>query len=496
MRAARVVIIIVIANTILSTSSAQAHVWPEPNWPELYEPNQLLTLHLQMSQISWDIIRYDMTFDIEVAAYFWLEGEEPNKISVSVRRKSCDALPNETTPFKISLKIDIDEYYNPLNPNTAETWHGIKKLSLENGDDVDVLAEGLASNLHRMASVPQGYGYDAGRACWVKLYTHISGNDVYRGVYVSAENIDRKFLENRNIYMWHQTWLYRYRSPGVFELRVGDDSNPNSPAVAALCYDPFACIDPLSVHYPSGGICSPPNDVGLIADMNEWVNMQGLLTMEAVNFFIANPDSLFSTYHNARFFDFNLINPLETRRRMYFSWDHDLVMQGIGRDIYEKAGGPTVWQQTILGNETFRTQYNQILKDLTAGPLSQANIHAFLDMIETDMYDPNEPSDPNALVNALAADPYNQFDNPGVAGVQERFNQIRTWISDRTANVQAQVEQDEANLDGVYPVNFKDFAILAGDWRQTGPGLAGDVNQDQAVDGKDIGQMSRYWLSN
>jgi len=153
-------IVAIALNAVLCRGSAQAQI---PNWPEIFEPNQLLTLNIQtVNPSDWDIIRYDMTFDIEVPALFWADGEETNKLYVSVRRKSGDALPSETDPCKVSLKIDINEYVS------SQKWHDLNKLSLENGDDVDVVSEGLACNLHRMASGPEGYGYDAWRGNWVK----------------------------------------------------------------------------------------------------------------------------------------------------------------------------------------------------------------------------------------------------------------------------------------------------------------------------------------
>lgn len=405
-----VVIVTVSLNAILCTSSAQAQI---PDWPGIFEPNQLLTLNIQtVNPSDWDVIRYDMTFDIEVPALFWADGEEANKLYVSVRRKSGDALPSEADPCKISLKVDINEYVS------GQKWHSLNKLSLENGDDQDVIAEGLACNLHRMASVPEGYGYDAWRGNWVKVYV----NGVYRGVYVNVEQVNKQFLRNRGLYTKDQTWLYKQEGQGDFLLEVGDELNPASPAALALCYEPFACT-----RY-SGQLCLTPDEDNLPADMNQWVNIQGLLAMEAIDALNANTDGLFNHYKNNFFLDFDYGS---AHKRMYLPWDVDSVMAKVDMDIYENDRGATTWQQIILGNPALRSHYNRIIRDLLTGPLSEANIHAFLDLIEP------------VLTDALAADPYNLLSTPGSAGVQERFNSLRDWISDRTANVLAQVDADE-----------------------------------------------------
>ena len=64
-------------------------------WPDVFDPFQILTLNLQLSEQDWDTIRHDLTNEIEVPASFWADGESP--ILVSVRRKSSRAfLPRQT----------------------------------------------------------------------------------------------------------------------------------------------------------------------------------------------------------------------------------------------------------------------------------------------------------------------------------------------------------------------------------------------------------------
>jgi len=186
----RVIFTITIAAAVLWCNTSSGYWLQGEGWPEIYDPGLLPTLYLEMTQSDWDTIRTDGSFSIERPATFWMEGEEDKKITVAVRRKSCDALPDETNPYKVSFKVDINEYFgNPAFPNAVEYWHGVKKLSLENGDDVDVLAEGIACNIHRMASGPKGYGYDVWRTNWAKVYMRVGGQDHYLGVYVNNEHL-------------------------------------------------------------------------------------------------------------------------------------------------------------------------------------------------------------------------------------------------------------------------------------------------------------------
>lgn len=56
-------------------------------------------------------------------------------------------------------------------------------------------------------------------------------------------------------------------------------------------------------------------------------------------------------------------------------------------------------------------------------------------------------------------------------------------------------DDDCPNLDGVNPVTFHDFSILAFNWQLIGTELAGDLNMDLAVNIKDLAILTDYWLS-
>ena len=56
-------------------------------------------------------------------------------------------------------------------------------------------------------------------------------------------------------------------------------------------------------------------------------------------------------------------------------------------------------------------------------------------------------------------------------------------------------ECDAANLDGIKPVDLRDYVIIANDWMLTGPNLAGDTNRDDIVNDADFRQLYEHWLS-
>ncbi len=120
---------------------------------------------------------------------------------------------------------------------------------------------------------------------------------------------DKRFLDNRGLYVEGQTWLYKVSDVQGQELKVGGPQD--SPTVEALCYEPFNGEQP----------CPQPD---LATDVPQHVDMKGILTLLASDAFQANPDAILSNGKNFYFADFI------GRTRMYFPWDRDSSLPGGG----------------------------------------------------------------------------------------------------------------------------------------------------------------------
>src|SRR5688572_30002765 len=240
---------------VLAVSGAFAQAWPD-----VFNPFQILTVNLELAEQDWDTIRHDLTNEIEVPAMFWADGE--SSILVSVRRKSSRALPSEANPIKVGLKIDINELVD------GQKWRGLTKVSLENGADSGVVQEGLAWNLHRLAS--SSYGYQAAFASWVQL--RVNGQLI--GVFVNAEQRDKQMLRNRGLWVDDETWIFDQDDIGVPEIEEGDGF---SPTYNTLCYVPFR------VAKKGSSVCPTPSDTELTNQLPLLINMPGMLTQGAVD---------------------------------------------------------------------------------------------------------------------------------------------------------------------------------------------------------------------
>jgi spore coat protein CotH len=387
-------------------------------WPGPFEPTELTTFELQMSNADWDTIRRDTTNEIEVPATFQASGDA-SAITVSVRRKSSRALPSEADPQKVSMKVDINEFVD-------QKWRGLTKLSLENGSDVDPVSEGLAWNLHELAYEGGYYGGSVhpGLASWVRV--RVNGQDL--GVYVNIEERDKQFLKNRGLWFEDQTWLYEIDDIGGFELEEGD---PHSPLYTALCYSPFQGAK-------KGGPCATPNDATLASTLPALIDMQAMLTEGAVDAFSSNGDALFTHGKNFRHVDF--ATPLALKR-LYYPWDLDGAITNVDAHIYGRQSGrnrftQTPYESVILNHPDFRVTYNSIMLGMTdpvTGPLSETNLHGFLDAVEP------------GLATALAEDPYQPIE------ATSHFASLHDWVSQRIAIVRSLAQANTPAPRPPYP---------------------------------------------
>jgi spore coat protein CotH len=375
------------------------------SWPEVFDPFVVRTFNLQLEPADWDTIRFDVTNEIEVPAQFWADEESP--ILVSVRRKSSRALPSEADPQKVGLKIDINELVG------GQLWRGLAKLSLENAGDIHPLYEGMAWQLHQLAADAGFYGPELHPALanWVRVVV----NGTYVGLYSNVEQRDTQYLRNRGVRVAGLTWLYEIDDIDTWALESGD---PHSSAFLALCYPPFA-----PAAKKNAGSCATPGDAVLEAELDARIELDAMLAQGAVDAFGDNPDALFSHGKNFFFADFDHSG----LKRRYIPWDLDAVFRSTTASIYGKAGRRGVtqspYQSILLNHAGIRARYNAQLAALVApgGPLSEGNLHAFLDALEP------------VLAPAIDEDPYSGGDAAAT------FDALKSWISARIPNVQAQI---------------------------------------------------------
>lgn len=479
----------------LSIAAMAAYLWtgiavagyplnPALDWPAFYDPKEIRNLHIKIKRPDWNMIRADDTYEVEVPALFWTEQEgEGNAVLVSIRRKSATPLlpPGGVGPVKVSFKIDINEFEG-TDVRAHGKWHELKKLSLENGDDTNVVAEATAWYLHRLAAkstvnaFPEGkipgvanpgaisdiypVGHLPGLANWATLTAHVvcpddgaggcAPQDVYQfdgvetvepqGVYVNVEQPDKQFLKNRGLWLSDSTWLFKQDRPTSTTLPEVKEAPEDS------C-DPTTgdCVSPGRHHLWCAPFI-PVSDTGrkksqlAVCDSNtidHWVNMQILLATGAINAFSANPDELLNHEKNFFYVDYN---DLGTHGgRLHFPWDLDTVFangtSGIYGDLRKRRGvtelQQTAYQSILLKDDNVAElawcqEYNGYLSSMsTSGGFAHA-ASAYLEEMKA------------KLVPLLNADPNSKMGgNPG-----GYIDSLKSWLVARGDVVTDQIRDN------------------------------------------------------
>jgi len=144
-----------------------------------FPKGKVATVRIVMPQASWQRLMANPLAEQYVRADFWFEGQRyPN---VAVRPKGNSSLMSAAGSGSKRLSFKVD--FNMLNK--AQTFCGVKKLSLNNGwSDPTLIREALAYEVFEQMGIP------VPRTAFVDLWI----NDMHLGLYTQVEQIDKTFL--------------------------------------------------------------------------------------------------------------------------------------------------------------------------------------------------------------------------------------------------------------------------------------------------------------
>jgi hypothetical protein len=412
--------IVAIATVVLLCQSLTMAVdMNDPNANNLFDPNRVLTIYIDMDPCDWEVIRVFCPNDDGHCSETnnpYYEAEltcgDVGPMLVAIHRKSDIGEPNNTNPQKVSLKVDINRIIN------EQSFAGKDKLSLEMGATGSVVTEGMAWHIYRRT------GILSPRSAWVKVYV----NGDYKGLYSNVEQIDKEFLSDNGI--TDTGWLYKREDYGEAQRTHEVPFMPN----------PFRFN-----WYPF----DHPADVTEIPTPTDWltqalwrVNMPHLLKLAVAESFVANGDALvMKGARNYWYYDWstnpNDINdPNFQQPRLYFAWDLDTTLGSkntylpIMNTPSPQGGGPMqnglinelTEAGAPLGYPTFQADYLNTYVNQLNGPLELSSLIAEVNSIEP------------VISPAMNSDPYQQA---GTAAAE--FQRIRDFLTARTNYVNAQL---------------------------------------------------------
>jgi hypothetical protein len=350
-----------------------------------YDPYQVLDFYIAMDPQDWEELRISCPLgQCGPRPYTYYEAtlrcEDGEPIEVGIRRKNGRAEPSVWDPQKPALKLDINEFV------PEQRFAGKLKLSLENGSGDSLVSEGVAWQLYQAAGVV------ASRAAWVNV--HVNGE--LKGLYVNVEQIDKTFLADHGID--NGGWLFKREEQ---KTREGE-------------------LNPFAFNWYPFDHALRPDEEPTPLDWREqalWrVDMSQLLTLGALENFVANMDGFFGGRHNYWYYDWSVF-PDGQRPRLYLAWDLDFPWRAVYTDLPMLGTRSGHLRQGIVAEDIgFQTEYLAVYANLLDGPLALPQTLALVDAIEP------------VLTPHLNADPYQTLGPAGFTfGIVRDFLEARTW---------------------------------------------------------------------
>jgi hypothetical protein len=352
--------------------------------PGVYNPDQILEYHFETS--GWSTLQNDCSYSTYVEAEMRC-GDGP-AIQVGMRHKRSGGTD------KPGFKVDINHLI------AGQAFNSLNKMSFENGissgqdcgGDGDgggassLMTEYLAWRIHVLG------GQVTGRAAFAKVYV----NGDYIGTYVNVEQPDKVFLAKR--LGDDDGWLYK--------VSGGDDGYKTNETMANPYEDWFCFL--------KKNPCAPPDD--LESALPAKLDIEQILKVGAANALIGNHDGIMLKLNNYYAYDY------ASGPRMYFPWDLDSTMSD-DYDVFtgSVSGGTTVFTDVLFAH--WEEDYDRILTDWLAGPLSLDAIHGEIDRA-VDVAGGAMADDPNGGGSAAAAG-----------------SDLKGWWDDRHAQVSQQVAE-------------------------------------------------------
>ena len=193
-------------------SSVHAHDADEQKQETFYAPNQVQTIHLQISEMDQQKMKAALPECIYVPAQLKWNDQTVEQVGVRFKGNSS-ANPNQK--HKRSYLIKLSKYKN------QQRFLGMERISLDNGIQFGSLfSEPIITDILRKL------GHSTHRCNFAKLYI----NEKFAGVYVNVERIDDSFISRHFPGKPGGLWKNDLGGPGGDLRYVGDNSQSYSKA--------------------------------------------------------------------------------------------------------------------------------------------------------------------------------------------------------------------------------------------------------------------------
>jgi len=172
-------LIIITATGISGCTGSSSRKTHDPTIDPFYD-DRVATVRLVMKEKDWKFCMTNTFEEQYVRADFWFDDERIRDVGVRPKGNSSLGQAVGWGSPRMPLAVDFNLF------NRARTFHGVKKVFLNNGwSDPTLIREVISYKIFRDMDIPTP------RASIIDLWV----NDIHLGVYTMAEMVDQAFLQ-------------------------------------------------------------------------------------------------------------------------------------------------------------------------------------------------------------------------------------------------------------------------------------------------------------
>lgn len=265
------------------------------------------------------------------------DGDAWTKVGMRYKGNSSLRSSYQTGGRKLPFRLSFDKYEDDAPELDNQRFHGFKKMTFSSGfKDASLMRDKVGADVFRAAGVPAAFG------SFAEVHVDFGDGPVYFGLYTMIEDPSNKMLDTQ--FDDDSGNLYKPDGPGAtLATFVEASMEKKTNEEEADFSDVQQLITVLNGDRSDAAAWR--------AELESVIDVQGFLTLLAVNQTIVNWDSYGWMTHNYYMY----ADPSDGGRLVWFPWDLNeslLIREGGGGPGGPGGGGPGGNSDSVLLEET------------------------------------------------------------------------------------------------------------------------------------------------
>jgi spore coat protein H len=315
---------------------------------------------------------------IFVPAEVFYKGKEWYRVGVRFKGNSSLQSTWQSGNYKLSFKIDFDEFEDDYPQIKNQRFYGFKKLSLKNNYlDKSMLREKVAADVFKNA------GLAVSHTAFYTVYVDHGDGPIYFGLYTLVEEVDDTVIDTQ--FSSNDGNLYK---PDGDAASFASGTFDQDEYVKKTNEDEADFSDVQSLLTIINDGTRTTDAVAWRADLDAIFDTNAYLKYLAVNTVIQNWDTYGRMTHN-----YFLYNNPDTNKLTWIPWDNNEALQtgNMGGAPSLNFSDVSASQWPLIGyiyqDEVYKAKYDAYVQEVVDGPFNTATMQSlystYSDLVET-----------------------------------------------------------------------------------------------------------------